>query len=322
VPAAESPDRRALNLGYDAERLERDERRGLEVRAATLTGSLLVLITVLVTVATKVDFGKVSYAVRFLMIFLLIFTALFVAFMSIRLALAGRGLTTKPEDGAVEDVRARLTERDSTREAIQIQDEKVHRIIVANRRLLRVLQFGGIALGALALYSATLMVGLVAGSDFEKASDEIHRGPRGFPGPPGRQGDPGPSGVGGNPGENGKSGANGKRGPQGSAARPAGKVTQGHQVRRGRQVLRHRKNCGHATNVSQVWIDRARAAAGARCPHASHGPLVPEHSAGQMSYFPGRIAMLVALSSSPARCLDGWLFGSQPADVSIDRCVV
>src|SRR4051812_20462919 len=79
---------RALDLGYDAERLERDERRGLEVRAATLTGSLLVVITVLAGAATKVDFHKVSDIVRWLMITLLVYTALFVAFLATRVALA------------------------------------------------------------------------------------------------------------------------------------------------------------------------------------------------------------------------------------------
>lgn len=222
---------RALDLAYGAEQIEREERRGLEVRAATLTGAFLVLVTVLVTAATKVDFEKVPAYLKYATGGVLLYTALLVAMMAVSLA---RATSDAGRPGSVVDVVPRITERKRPTRALRLQDTKVQRIISGNRYLLRLLRAGSLALGVLAFYSAVILVLLVLTGGFDSVANTPApssapagppgptglRGPQGQPGKDGRGGDAGASGRRGDPGLPGPSGPRGRSGPAGPQRAP------------------------------------------------------------------------------------------------------
>jgi hypothetical protein len=217
-------EQRILDLAYDQEKLERDERRGLEVRAATLTGSLFVLITLLTTAAAKIDFAKAPTWITIAMAILPTYTALFIAFMAFRLARATSDVR-KPDDE--EDVLPRRTERTDPVLALEQQDTKVKRIIEGNRSLLGIIRLGSLGLGVLAIYAAlALSLAMLTGSfeSSDSSTTPAAQGPAGPAGPRGRQGDAGPAGVQGVAGPRGVAGTPGRAGPRGPRGRsgPAG----------------------------------------------------------------------------------------------------
>jgi hypothetical protein len=214
--------RRQLDLAYEQERVEREERRGLETRGATITAALLVLITAGATLATSVDYDAISPIGRAVLLGLPVLVA--VALGSVAFAL-GKA-TSDVGDAGGSDTLARVTERANPSLALEQQDDKNARIVNGNRLLLHRLRWASRLLAACVIYAA-LAIGVVVREGALKSNADAPTdrsggpaGPRGAPGPPGRQGQPGPSGREGDPGRSGPHGPRGRPGPPGPQGQP------------------------------------------------------------------------------------------------------
>lgn len=214
---------RALDLAYEAERLERDERRGLETRAAALIGALLVVVTIEATLVTRIDLSKASVLVVML-------TAGVLALVAYALALLGTALARARPERSEDFAWPRQAEASDPAGALNAQWAEVETIGKANSALLKATRRAGLVLSAIVAYlaAAVLLVVLTHAVDFDTSAVPSSssttgngaRGPRGLPGPPGRQGDPGPAGKQGEPGSSGPRGPRGFAGPAGPVGPP------------------------------------------------------------------------------------------------------
>ena len=224
-----NPDlKRQLDLAYDAERAERDERRGLETRAATLVTALLLVITVLATLGTNLDIDGAGRGVALVVAALPIAVAVVVVMLAAALYLttSDAGAIADPADP---DLPAEIRELEvvDVGIALQRQNVKVRRMIAGNQRLLRVTRYASMGLAAIVLYAAGIFAVAVLVGAFDGASDDASGSDRGSQqgepgprGPSGAQGKPGPSGPQGEPGPAGREGNPGKAGPRGPRGFP------------------------------------------------------------------------------------------------------
>lgn len=230
---------RELDRLLDAEQQERDDRRGIEVREASVLTAFILTLTILGAAATQVNIrkslgGDVFAAISILVSLaaLLLLTRGFFPFPSTddekREMKSGsrreqierwfEGLRKKD----VADV-ARLAETDPA-EAIERQRTRVQGIRDGNERRLTNLRIATALLIAALVALVLGVIGLVWTGQLTNAAAPSGTtgpaGPRGYPGPPGRQGNPGAPGPLGSGGVAGPGGRQGQAGPPGRQGNP------------------------------------------------------------------------------------------------------
>jgi len=168
--------RRALDLAYEQERLEREERRGLETRAAAISAALLVLIATVAGFVPRVNLDKVPDDVK-LSLFLL---PILVALTLLVLAFALGRVTSDVRKPHEDDELARRIERDDAVPALRAQDDKIVRIVRGNRQLLEDLRWASRLMGVCVIYTAVVLAVVVSKGGF--AGETGKRGPQGRPG--------------------------------------------------------------------------------------------------------------------------------------------
>jgi heme A synthase len=201
---------RELDLGYAAELAEREERRGLETRAAATVAALLVIVTGVASALSHIDTRHVESLAKWLLYGAA--AGAIVLLLTLARGLAGGLARSWKRRG-----KPRLLERNNPASAITLQDEKVEALVKQNGSLLRAVQFANLLFAA-ALVAAAAGIILVAthGGLRESGSNEdsptvVVRSERG---PPGLRG---PTGATGPRGSRGRPGSRGQRGPRGFA---------------------------------------------------------------------------------------------------------
>jgi Collagen triple helix repeat (20 copies) len=210
----------------EMERVERDERRGVEDRQTALLGSTIVAVGVIGAAATQVSIALTLVTKALLIasgaLLVLAFACLVLGFLPRRKELQAipryrriflyvRSLIRVPPD---EPLLVPWIGRTS------IADKTSDIVFMRHSTRLRLRVFH-IASALLVLAVTLLGLGvafLLVESRISPASSQ--RGPRGYPGPPGRTGEAGPAGAQGKPGEAGPNGRRGEPGPPGRKGDP------------------------------------------------------------------------------------------------------
>jgi hypothetical protein len=209
-PGPTSAPTRELDRLIDAAGREREERRGIEARAATLIAASLVALGLAGNVATGLNI-RLGGLIGDVGLVMLILSGLLILVTLAALIFGFQPRFYKPPAGQMDIPRAAEA---APRQAINQAREFVKVLRDGNRRKLESLRLAGRALMA-AVASLVVGVGLlIAGSRISVPSAQ--QGAKGDPGPPGRQGEPGPHGRRGDPGESGPPGPRGYPGPPGS----------------------------------------------------------------------------------------------------------
>jgi hypothetical protein len=213
---------------WDMERVERDERRGLETRQTALLGSTLLAVGVIAAAATQVSITltsptKVLLALSGLCL-IGAFGLLILGFLPAR-KLVGvprrlwipAYLRSLGQAQAEAPIRlGQISHEDPTRGAARVRSLRK-----STRWRLGVLHLASVLLVlAVMLLGAGVAVLLFQAKIAPATSQGDPRGPRGYPGPPGRQGEPGPQGGQGRPGESGPPSPRGYPGPSGPRGYP------------------------------------------------------------------------------------------------------
>jgi hypothetical protein len=220
----------------EEERLERDERRGLEARAGTLLGALVVALGVVATAASRI--GELDPKPWLSGMLTVGAGTVVAAILQLTYALAARP-SDRPDAAEDQEPVSVVANRDGDA-ATELMRDQVKAVAAGNRRLLRRLRFANLLLAPAALYLASAFVGLMFLADeSDRASCSVcqaprngggsegppgPRGPAGEPGPRGARGEPGPAGARGEPGD---AGPRGRRGPQGPPGPPGPTVVEG-----------------------------------------------------------------------------------------------
>ena len=198
APSAQDPVERHFAYLVDQEKEERNERRGLEQRAAGLLAALLVAFPVAGTIAKDADLDDGTQVIGLAILALVLVGALVQAVVVTR-ALGAPKREKNLIRNAREDVREALAE-DRLADAVVAQSKIVTTIRPDNGQIVQDIR------GATRWLPATLL-GLLVGLALIVAGND---GPP--PGPPGPAGERGPAG---------KAGPAGQRGPAGPRGRPA-----------------------------------------------------------------------------------------------------
>lgn len=215
TPEPTSAQTRELDRLIDAAGRDRDERRGIEARAATLIAASLVALGLIGNVATRLDI-RLGGLVGGLGLAMLISSgvAILVALTALTIGFGPNFYI--PPRGEKDIPR---TAEESPDEAIDMARNFVGELRRRNKRKLRSLQWAGqalmVAIALLVLGGGLLLadsrISVPGGNGAETPAPP---GPQGDPGPPGAQGQPGPHGRQGPPGESGP------RGPRGYPGAP------------------------------------------------------------------------------------------------------
>lgn len=227
-----------LDRLLDEDRVEREERRGLEARAGTLLGALVVALGVVATTAARI--GEADPAPWLIVALIVGAVTVVASILQLTYALAARSSDRPKGDADQEPVS--LIADGNIDEAIDLMRRHVMAVANGNRKLLRRLRIANYLLVPATAYLGLAFGGLMFLADAEDrpgcgacppASESNEggasgppgpAGPAGQPGPRGSQGEPGPAGPQGQPGE---SGPRGRRGPQGPPGPRGEAIVQG-----------------------------------------------------------------------------------------------
>jgi hypothetical protein len=212
----------------DFERIERDERRGLEARQTALLGSTVVAVGIIAAAATQVSITLTPITKLLLgasgVCLVIAFFMLIVGF------LPWRNVKARPGPGWALKYARSIWSRESqeqpllgspTRGALLRHATRVESLRRSTKFRLGVLYAASVLLALAVLLLGFGVAILLADSKISPASSQSGtRGPQGNPGPPGRQGEPGPSGPQGAPGKSGPHGPRGFAGPPGRQGQP------------------------------------------------------------------------------------------------------
>jgi hypothetical protein len=198
IPPTATEQKRELDLGYSDECAEREERRGLETRAAATVAALLIVVTGGASAVSHLDTHRVTPLAMSLLVGAAGWVLLLLAVLS--LTLAGGFLRPAPESTEV----PRKLERTDPVHAIEVQDEKIKRLIVQNARLLFTVRLANLGFVTVLAYlvAGVGVIALQGGIQTASLADTpktpspmVEIGPPGPPGPRGRRGLRGPRGA-------------------------------------------------------------------------------------------------------------------------------
>lgn len=217
APGPSDSQTRELDRLIDAAGRDRDERRGIEARAATLIAASLVALGLIGNVATRLDI-RLGGLVGGIALVMLILSGLLILLALAALTVGFGPRFYVPPAGAMDIPRAAEA---APQQAIDQARDFVKELRNLNRGKLKFLQWAGQGLMvavALLVVSAALLIAdsRISVPSQPNTNEPGRRGPKGDPGPPGRQGEPGPHGRQGRPGESGPPGPRGFPGPPGS----------------------------------------------------------------------------------------------------------